>query len=397
MNILFISKLYPYRTGNSEITVALHDMVKHWNRTENIVVVRPVYVYFKEIFTRWKDLFFKKRIVTLDNVTVIVFPVYKIPRWAYFFKPLFRFLDRHLEAEGFKPDLVIAHYDKCLNIGLEYAQKRGLPFAAGFHITPDLMSENPADFAKRCGDVLENAVLIACRSAYILDKISNWFPRYKEKCFVSFSGIDRRLILEADDGIARMKQWKRGGEVSIVCVASFIKRKHVDKILMALALLTKRIDWSFTLFGDGDERERLTTLTRELGLSERVRFMGRREHREVLEAMRHTHIFVLVSCLETFGLVYLEAMARGNIVIGSSQEGIDGIIEDGKNGFLSPAGEVEALKEKLEDIILQKSQLELEKLLMESFKTINQYTEEKAALNYLNQLKKDKKKEVKQC
>ena len=52
---------------------------------------------------------------------------------------------------------------------------------------------------------------------------------------------------------------------------------------------------------------------------------------------------IMISRNEAYGLVYLEAMARGCIVIASRREGIDGIIEDGKNGFLCNAGDVDDL------------------------------------------------------
>lgn len=51
--------------------------------------------------------------------------------------------------------------------------------------------------------------------------------------------------------------------------------------------------------------------------------------------MRQSDIFVLPSVGETFGMVYLEAMASGCIVVGTKDDGIDGIIKDGENGFLT--------------------------------------------------------------
>ena len=43
--------------------------------------------------------------------------------------------------------------------------------------------------------------------------------------------------------------------------------------------------------------------------------------------------------MKTFGLVYLEAMARGCITVASRDEGFDGIIQDGVNGFLCKSGD----------------------------------------------------------
>ena len=59
--------------------------------------------------------------------------------------------------------------------------------------------------------------------------------------------------------------------------------------------------------------------------------------------MREADVFVMVSSPETFGLVYIEAMAQGCITIGSLNEGIDGIIENRKNGFLVSAADVNEL------------------------------------------------------
>ncbi|MCP4149921.1 MAG: glycosyltransferase family 4 protein [bacterium] len=391
MNILFISRLYPAQKGNFEITRALHDIVRYWcgAEKEKVVVIRPVYIYLGEILSKWKTILLKKKIITIDNVTVIVFPVYKIPRLSYFFRPLYRFLDKYLKSTGFNVDIVVAHYDKSLNIGLRYSQMRNLPFAAGFHVTPDLMSENPIDFTKRCDKVVKRAAVIACRSRYIYEKITKWFPERKKKCFIAYSGIDDRLIIEKTAGISRLKQWKRGGQVSIICVAGIKKVKNVDTVLMALARLKETIDWTFTVIGDGVEREKLEALTQSLGIADQVRFMGRRSPLEVCEEMRQSHIFVMVSCMESFGLVYLEAMAAGNIVIGSVGEGIDGVIEDRKSGFLVPAGEVEPLRKKLETIILHMPEQELENVLKNAHNTIKKYTEKSAALNYLKRLKEN--------
>ena len=58
----------------------------------------------------------------------------------------------------------------------------------------------------------------------------------------------------------------------------------------------------------------------------------------------------MISRHETFGMVYLEAMAHGCITIASKKEGFDGIIENGKNGFLCNAGDSQELFELLKQI-----------------------------------------------
>ena len=63
--------------------------------------------------------------------------------------------------------------------------------------------------------------------------------------------------------------------------------------------------------------------------------------------MQMSECFIMVSKNETFGLVYLEAMLQGCIVVASKNEGIDGIIIHGENGFLCNAGDVNELTKNL--------------------------------------------------
>jgi len=188
-----------------------------------------------------------------------------------------------------------------------------------------------------------------------------------------------------------MRQWKTAGNgagVSIISVCSLIERKKIDANLRALALLKDKFQWTYTIIGEGEERAHLEALTAQLGIRARVRFMGGVPRSQVIEALKRSHIFVMVSYLETFGLVYLEAMAAGNIVIGGRGEGIDGVIQHEKNGFLSLPGDVELLKHTLETIIFQLSVERLADILKNAYRTIGQYTEENAARNYWRQLNK---------
>lgn len=398
MKILFISSLYPVDPDpdNVEVTRALHNLVRYWNRQEGVrvQVVRPIYIYFKELIflKKRKEKSYKKnlkkRFITIDNVPIVIYPVYKIPKVAYFYYPLYSFLNRYLKKIDCEPDIVVAHYDKSLIIGYGYSRGKGLPFVPGFHATPDLMVDQPGDFTRRCAKILEAASIIACRSFYIYDKIRGWYPHYQSKCFVAFSGLDENLILDIEFGLAKLKRWKEIGSVSILSVSSLIDLKNVDVNLRALAGLKGRIDWTYTIVGEGEERPKLEALTAELGIEDRVRFLGAKSHLEVIEEMKRSHIFVMVSYLETFGLVYLEALAAGNIVIGSRGEGIDGVIENARSGFLSPAGEVGPLKEVLEEIIFRNSEAELGRILVEANRIIRQFTDKNAAQTYLEQLRK---------
>ena len=126
-----------------------------------------------------------------------------------------------------------------------------------------------------------------------------------------------------------------------------------------------------TVIGSGKENLK--------NLSQKPIFTGQIPHNQVLEKMKESDIFILPSKNETFGMVYLEAMASGCITVCSKDDGIDGIITDGENGFLCDGDVENTLKRILE--FEDKNQI-----LGNCFKTISNLTEEKTAENYLSNI-----------
>lgn len=93
----------------------------------------------------------------------------------------------------------------------------------------------------------------------------------------------------------------------------------------------------------------------------------------------------MVSVPETFGLAYLEAMAKANIVVGARGWGIDGIVVNGVNGFLVEPRNVDELTEVIEKIFSM-SREQWEEIILNTWETINKYTKTNAAMNYLSNI-----------
>jgi glycosyltransferase involved in cell wall biosynthesis len=400
MNILLITSLYPYSPGTYRPggTSALHNIVKYWQQQEGVQlqVINPTYIYLAECLGIKRPAREKRLRITgfqLDQVPVTVFPIIKLPRLAYLYWPLYRYLDRYLKQISFTPDIVVAHYDKGLEIGFGYAQRRGLPLVAGLHIAPDIRTGDKEAFMKRCHHIIEYASAIACRSPFIHRRIKEWYPRFHDKSFVVYSGIEESAIQPLESGLKRLRQWKEAGSnatdktpvISIVTVCHLLKQKHVHTVMKALAEI-KELPWTYTVIGDGEERQSLEALARQLEIDQRVEFTGVKPREEVLKILASSHIFIMISHMETFGLVYMESMASGNIVIGTKGEGIDGFIQDGINGFLLPAGEIDPLKNRLQEIITQLPLEKLESILKHSYQTISNCTDQKTGLDYYNQI-----------
>ena len=162
-----------------------------------------------------------------------------------------------------------------------------------------------------------------------------------------------------------------------------IKRKNIDVLIKGLADFKDK-NFFLRIIGDGEERENLQKLTKQLGLEKNIKFTGEIPRKEVFNYLKQSSLFVLLSENETFGLSYLEAMAAMNIVIALKNDGIDGILKNEENAFL-----ISPNPEELKDIIKKIMLLDSNRLksLYENMKnTINIYRQEQAAKNYLENL-----------
>ena len=111
--------------------------------------------------------------------------------------------------------------------------------------------------------------------------------------------VRKELGLEAADFVA-------------VVVARLVPLKRVDAIIRAVAVQERRV--VLLVVGNGPEQERLMGLARDLGVADRIRFVGRQDPPAYLAA---ANVFVLPSRIESFGLAYVEAMLMGLPCIGA--------------------------------------------------------------------------------
>ncbi len=90
---------------------------------------------------------------------------------------------------------------------------------------------------------------------------------------------------------------------------------------------------SLEIIGDGPLREKLEILNIKYKLD--IQFSGLLSKEKVYEKMIEADIFILPSKNETFGMVYMEALSHGNIVLCTKNSGAAGIIKDGTNGDIN--------------------------------------------------------------
>lgn len=114
-------------------------------------------------------------------------------------------------------------------------------------------------------------------------------------------------------------------DVDVLTVAHAIPRKQVDWVIRAFLDAPPEAARKLVVVGDGPARQEWEQLADG---DPRILFTGKLPHAEVMQWMQRSKIFALPSYQETFGLVYLEAAAAGNALVGRAGEGVAGVFAE---------------------------------------------------------------------
>ncbi|MCX6786437.1 MAG: glycosyltransferase family 4 protein [Candidatus Kaiserbacteria bacterium] len=119
------------------------------------------------------------------------------------------------------------------------------------------------------------------------------------------------------------------GIVKLVTTSRLVHKNAIDDVIHALKLLPDNI--RFVIYGIGPDEEMLKTLAKNLGVEQRVKFMGHIiDHSELLHALGECDIFIRPSRSEGMGNSFIEAMAAGLPVIATQEGGIADFLFDAK-------------------------------------------------------------------
>ena len=169
----------------------------------------------------------------------------------------------------------------------------------------------------------------------------------REKIFLVPPRCDSKLFSKQNVSAEKPEVFKKN-QYNLLFVGNLLIAKGVDILLEAFALIAKeKSSIAMVFVGDGDEKERLTARSKELGISDKVIFLGRVEYNSIPTLMNYADLLVLPSIEEGVGRVLLEAMSMHLPIIASNVGGIPLVIDDKKDGLLFEVGEIGALKEKV--------------------------------------------------
>ena len=192
---------------------------------------------------------------------------------------------------------------------------------------------------------------------------------------IVYSGIDAAEIVDLQSKDISLDQ---GLVITMACL--LIPKKNVQPCLRAFkALVDNGVRLTVHLHGDGPLKSVITRDIEQLGLTDVVRQHGFTPRAQVLKTMRASHLFLMPSAPETFGLVYLEAMASACVAIGHRGWGIDGVVEDGVNGYLVMKPSEIEIESKIRSYL---SALDRRVMHQKAVTTVEEYTRENAIRHY---------------
>lgn len=157
------------------------------------------------------------------------------------------------------------------------------------------------------------------------------------------NGVDTDLYTPAADG-------RRAEKPTALYLGRLKRYKGVDDLIRAVALLDGS-DLELQIAGDGDDRSRLESLGENLGIGDRLHFLGFVDETRKLELFRKAWLHVLPSSKEGWGMTNLEAAACGTPSVASDSPGLRESVRDGETGVLVPHGDVEALADAIARLV----------------------------------------------
>ena len=157
-------------------------------------------------------------------------------------------------------------------------------------------------------------------------------------------------------------------------------------------MLLKKADFdtnvSLTIVGGGNQRSRLQNMIDSAGLTARITLMGLKSQQEIQNLISESDVFVLASRKETFGVVYIEAMAKGLPVIATPCGGPEEFVNH-ENGLLVPCNRVNELTDALKYMHKNINEYNRDKIRESTLKKFSETSiAQKIEEVYLNILKK---------
>ncbi len=277
--------------------------------------------------------------------SINIFPKMEKLFFTRYKKSAINILNKLLETHGL-PDLVMIHSSLWAGGALgEILNKNDIPFVLTEHLKEFLIPNGFSTFQK---NIIHNTYSMASQillsSSPLKNAISKNFNIHKSKLNLLPNPVDEHLFT-----LRKIPESK--SQFTIVCISLFRPEKRIDLVLESFnTLVHSGIKAKLKLIGDGPLKHEIENQIQKLGISDLVELPGYLSQNRIVEELHNSHLLVLASDIETFGMVLIEAQACGLPVVATDCGGPRDIITP-ESGILVKPGSVSELTDAIKKLI----------------------------------------------
>ena len=268
--------------------------------------------------------------------------------------------------ERLRYDILHANFWTSGIVAMRLKQSLGVPFVITFHALGRVrrIHQGESDHFPEERPLWEERIIAAADGVIAecpqdRDDLMTLYGADSEKIRVIPCGFDSSELWPVDKRLARRELGLPLDQYVVLQLGRLVPRKGVDNVIRAIARLRRDHNVPALLIivgGESDrpcplatpEIDRLQAIAAEEGVSDWVRFVGRRGRHVLRYYYSAADVFVTTPWYEPFGITPVEAMACGTPVIGARVGGIKSTVRHGRSGLLVPPNDPPALAESLE-------------------------------------------------
>jgi len=269
-------------------------------------------------------------------------------------------LQEFVYQENSQYDVIHSHYWLSALAGLPLARNWDIPHISTFHTLQMIklmaLPEERPDNTRAPSEekIAKSTDAIIVSDSHEKEFLMHFYGVLPSRIHIVPCGVDTALFHPMDRSQSK-QAIGTDGKPLVLFVGRLDPLKGTDLLLYAISMLNETSDSELLIVGgesqEEPEMERLKGLTKQLGLTDLVRFEGSIPHNKLPLYYNAAEVLVMPSYAESFGLTALEAMACGTPVIAARVGGLASLINDGSTGYLVPWHRPDAFAQRLEVLL----------------------------------------------
>jgi N-acetyl-alpha-D-glucosaminyl L-malate synthase BshA len=238
------------------------------------------------------------------------------------------------------------------------SRRRRLPFVTTLHGTDITLVGLDRSYLPITRYSIQESDGVTCISNYLKEKTVESFDVTRDiEVVTNFVNCDTYAPYKDEEARAdSRRKFASPHEAILMHLSNFRPVKRVVDVVKVFARVAKELPAQLVLVGDGPDRSAAEWLAHDLGIQNKVHFLGKQDR--VNELLPLADLLLMPSELESFGLAALEAMACKVPSIATRVGGVPELIDDGMTGLLYKVGDVEGMAQGALNLLTDKARLE---------------------------------------